>query len=231
MNENIYEEIKNKVEIEIDKKQKQHFIKIVANAFHKIVQVLNKVSLIIKAIPPEDINHLVLNNQKSINYKSNFFTEEQIKIYGLIQPEHEELLKARKLYNKLDISNMINFRQFYMLWGVEIQKLNINKIDCLDKLISKVKGYKKYRHKLIRKGKVKKCINCCWRINRSWGGECVLNPVLDNQKKLDYYARVHDEYWCNLWYSKHPEYKAKKFVTRVFNDLTSIEEEDGSIEI
>jgi hypothetical protein len=227
MYENIYEGIEKK--FEIDAKRIQDAIKNFSNAMHKIAQLFIKTFQSFAGIE---------NTVK--NYKNNFFNEKQIKTYGLIQPNADELLKAKKLYNKLKNKGEISFDffSFYTIWGVEIQKLNINKIDCLDKLVAKVHGYKKYRRKLILSGKVKKCINCCWRMGgKKHIGSCAAKPVLDDKGEFDYYTSVHDEYRCDLWHSRYPEYDAKEFITRVFNDLndlndlTSEEEEDGNIEI
>lgn len=244
MYENAHEKMKNKIGIDVE--GFRHSVKVAADAFTKIFEVFIKIFQPIVAVSPEKSNKFIspipfkegidstFKKSKPKSYKNNFFDELDVKVHGLIQPSIDELVKAKKLYDKLKNKGEISFDfpDFYRIWGVEIQKLNINKIDCLDKLVAKVHGYKKYRRKLILSGKVKKCINCCFRMgSKKHIGRCAVRPVLDDKKEFDYFTSVHDEYRCDLWYSKYPEDNAKKFVTKVFDDLASSEEEDDHIGI
>lgn len=121
-----------------------------------------------------------------------FFTEKEIQVYGLIQPTEKKIEKARLLYEKLQLGKMTTFKGFYMLWGEEIQKININNVDSLGKLCLKIKRYKKHRMKLAKEGKIARCFNCIWRIPRGEG--CRLCKVTD--KGLTYLINKNDNDKC-----------------------------------
>ncbi|MBX4259756.1 hypothetical protein KTC96_24840 (plasmid) [Clostridium estertheticum] len=94
------------------------------------------------------------------------FTDKEIKIYGLIQPNEKKMEKAEKVYKRLKLEKMMTFNGFYQLVGEEIQKININNVGDLEELFVKIKGYKKHRIKLAKQGKLVRCVNCIWRSQR-----------------------------------------------------------------
>jgi|GEM_PF-6599629 len=91
------------------------------------------------------------------------FTDKEIKVYGLIEPNEKKLEKAKVAYRKFGFTRLTSLKGFYQLFGEEVQKININNIDSLEKMCNKIKAYKKYRLKLAKQGKLVSCFNCIWR--------------------------------------------------------------------
>ncbi|MBX4266560.1 hypothetical protein [Clostridium estertheticum] len=108
------------------------------------------------------------------------FTDKEMKIYGLIQPNEKKIDKAEKVYKKLKLEKMMTFKGLYIIVGEEIQKININNINDLGELFIKIKRYKKYRRTLTKQGKLARCFNCIWRTGRGNGCSLCKGTFGDN---------------------------------------------------
>lgn len=121
------------------------------------------------------------------------FTQKDLDVYGLIQPNENKIEKAKSIYEKLNLSGMMTFKGFYHLFGEEIQKINLSNIYSLDEMCSKIKKYKRHRAKLAKEGKLVRCFNCIWRKPRA--RSCRLSEITD--EGMTYYANKHDNDRCS----------------------------------
>lgn len=127
------------------------------------------------------------------------FTQKELDVYGLIQPNEKKLEKAKQIHEKLNLNKMMTFKGFYIIWGEEVQHLNIKHINSFEQLIEKIKKYKHHRRKLNNEGKINKCcLNCIWR--KTVRPECRLNLVTHDG--FTWYALKHDNDCCQYFLKK-----------------------------
>lgn len=72
------------------------------------------------------------------------FTDVELKVWKIKKPTEKEIEKAKVIYEKINISNLMTLKGFYIIYGEQIQHLNSSKIKDFNILVFKLKKYKKY---------------------------------------------------------------------------------------
>ncbi len=87
-------------------------------------------------------------------------SEKELKVYRIEQCTELELEKIKKFYEKLNISNLMTLKGFYLIFWKELKTLNLDKIHNFKQLCMKTKRYIKHlkrmenRQKLFSRGMI-----------------------------------------------------------------------------
>lgn len=125
-------------------------------------------------------------------------TQQEIEIYGLVQPYPEIMKKTEEMFNRLE-KVFVSPECFYKLVSEEIEKLNTKKIHNWGMFWIKVRRYKRFKRKQLRRGIVGCCLNCDYGLKSR---RCLLEFHIKDGVIINEPGRHPDTEKCYFWTRK-----------------------------